>query len=92
MTDKKYEGYENWETWNIALWLTNDESVYNLVIETLKQKYAYESNRQDALKDLIYDLVHGNEDLGIIPYIKDDVSLWRVNLQEIIESFEVKNE
>ena len=40
-----YNGWKNWETWNIAFWLGNDELLYNLalransyseLIETLK--------------------------------------------------------
>jgi len=26
--DKKYNGWENWETWNVNLWLNNDEGSY----------------------------------------------------------------
>ncbi len=26
-------GWKNWETWNVALWIQNDESLYNLALE-----------------------------------------------------------
>ena len=26
-----YQGWKNWETWNIALWFSNDEGLYNTV-------------------------------------------------------------
>ena len=25
-----YNGYENYETWNVCLWIANDEGLYNL--------------------------------------------------------------
>ncbi len=28
-TDKTYNGWTNYETWNIALWMDNDEGSYN---------------------------------------------------------------
>lgn len=30
---KTYNGYKNWQTWNIALWCGNDEGVYRLIRE-----------------------------------------------------------
>ena len=30
MSDNSYNGWANWETWNMALWLDNDEAFYNL--------------------------------------------------------------
>jgi len=29
MTDTEYNGYANYETWNVALWIQNDEGLYN---------------------------------------------------------------
>ena len=31
--DISYNGWENYETWNVALWLQNDEGLYNLALE-----------------------------------------------------------
>ncbi len=31
--DISYNGWENYETWNVALWLQNDEGLYNLAQE-----------------------------------------------------------
>ena len=30
MTSETYNGWANYETWNVALWLGNDEAMYNL--------------------------------------------------------------
>jgi hypothetical protein len=28
MTEDKYNGWNNWETWNVALWINNEEPTY----------------------------------------------------------------
>ena len=85
--EEKYQGWTNWETWNVNLWLTNDQSVYELTKELLGYEYEYEFKRAEALRDWIYDLVHGHKEEVIEQYINDDISLHRVNYEEIIEAF-----
>ena len=31
--DTSYNGWENYETWNVALWIGNDEGLYNFARE-----------------------------------------------------------
>ena len=33
LTDTTYNGWTNYETWNVALWIGNDEGLYNLAKE-----------------------------------------------------------
>ena len=30
LTDTEYNGWTNYETWNVALWIQNDEGLYHL--------------------------------------------------------------
>ena len=30
LSDTEYNGWTNYETWNVALWIQNDEGLYNL--------------------------------------------------------------
>jgi hypothetical protein len=34
---KEYNGHRSWNAWNVSLWLNNDEGLYNLCMEALKE-------------------------------------------------------
>ncbi len=61
MTDEKYNGWTNYETWAVDLWLTNDESAYMTAREIVKAGTELENDENDvvtlALKNWVEDNV-----------------------------------
>lgn len=67
MTKEEYNGWDNYETWNVALWIGNDEGLYTFARQFRNQGYlAF----VDALKD------GGNNETPIAFQTPDGVS-WR---------------
>ena len=48
-----YEGWKNWETWNVALWFGNDRGLYDSVREHDRKFTA------TSAKDFVLDLLPG---------------------------------
>ena len=47
-----YLGHKNWNHWNVALWLFNDEGLYRLMVEEVRAS----STKDIAAKDILYYL------------------------------------
>lgn len=37
MASKPYNGHASWNAWNVALWIGNDEGIYNLALDCVKR-------------------------------------------------------
>lgn len=48
-----FNGYASWEDWNVALWLNNDESLYNTLCHYAELAAYMTISHSDALKSLL---------------------------------------
>ena len=72
--DTTYNGWTNYETWNVALWVDNDEASYHL-------RRAYGLTDADSLKEFLYQIWP----TGFTP---DGADFDNANLDEILEAWE----
>jgi hypothetical protein len=42
----KYNGYTNYETWNVCLWISNDEGLYNIATDCASYAEFVETMRE----------------------------------------------
>ena len=79
-----YNGYENYQTWAVALWLDNDESTSDLISDIIKHARSdYDAANQ--LKDIIEDMNPLANQASMFADILNS-ALSDVNYLEIIES------
>jgi len=77
MSDEKYNGWTNWETWNTHLWITDDEISYNAVCGIVKNA----DNKEDAARELEKYVPN-----SVIVIFTDNISWHKVNWEEIAEA------
>ena len=89
MSEDGYSGYENWETWNVSLWLSNDEGLSYRTADIMaeypprysepaKAYFADEASKE--LEEYVNELLDEN-------IITDKISTHRVNWQEVMMDF-----
>ena len=49
----EYNGYPNYQTWNVSLWLDNDEGTYRFFREVVKETRPTEWELSNQLKDYV---------------------------------------
>jgi len=51
-TMAEYQGWANWETWNVALWLGNDEGLYRQAVREAQSRDGFDA---DEAEDFVVD-------------------------------------
>ena len=54
-TTQKYNGWKNYQTWNVALWFGNDEGLYRAYIEAREQQKFNAKRAQKFVEELLPD-------------------------------------
>ena len=72
--DNTYNGWKNYETWNVNLWIQNDEGLYGFVLDGLKELlelhfHDWENVSHAEIKELVRDAFNGIK-------TPDGVSVW----------------
>ena len=89
MVEEGYSGYENWETWNVSLWLSNDEGLYYRTTDLMAEfppRYSqpadayFADEASKAVEEYVDELIDEN-------VITDKISTYRVNWQEVMMDF-----
>lgn len=97
MSDETYNGWSNRETWALNLWLSNDQGLYEMVNERVRDartEHALDNEEPyngylagEVIKDLWEELTDPNEGLmtaeTILEMVRDIGSEYRVDWTEI---------
>ena len=76
-----YNGWSNYETWLVALWLNNDQASYN-ALEALKAENKSDCRKAESLEELVREL-YGFEPVGIVADLVNS-AFGRVDWVEIV--------
>ena len=47
-----YNGHKNWNHWNVSLWINNDEGLYRMALECVKEMATKEEAAKYMLRQL----------------------------------------
>lgn len=70
MNNEKYNGWANYETWNVALWYNNEEAIYDMIYDAIKHEEP-ETIDERAAREIVINAFE-NFELKSTP---DDVKL-----------------
>lgn len=84
-TNNSYNGWSNYETWLVALWIDNEQSMQESVKELIKEKFEYNFQKDEALKELITESMDIDEASLRVDLVNSALS--NVNWTEIVASY-----
>ncbi len=89
-----YQGSKNYETWCTALWIDNDQGLYNEARDIVRQAEYDPSDAADALKAWIEDMVpESMNEAGLFTDLLN-AAMSEIDWYEIVENYieELKDE
>lgn len=94
MSDEKYEGWANHETWAVKLHWDNNEGDYRYFTEQAKKfkeagetTYAFADFLKARAEEIQESVIEGEATKEAKLFIQDVGSLWRVDWVEIAEAY-----
>ena len=79
---KTYNGWTNWETWNVLIWLDNSQNLYNIKQSFINKNVHDKKNFESIVKLFLTDIFpHGTQDMNSIKEMK------QVNFKEIADTW-----
>ncbi|MCC0178420.1 hypothetical protein I4641_15690 [Waterburya agarophytonicola K14] len=93
MNNKKYNGWNNYETWAVALWIDNDYNSYQYrceLVERVKEEYEDEDERENCLTSSLKGWIEEQNPIADTSSLFTDLlnsALSKVDWQEIAENF-----
>jgi hypothetical protein len=78
-----YNGWSNYETWLVALWLDNDQASYN-ALEALRAESGSDYSKAERLEELVREM-YEFEPVGLVSDLVN-ASLGRVDWVEIVRA------
>jgi len=84
----EYNGWENYETWAVNLWLSNDQALYLTTRELVTMFTEYQFEKEQALREFVEELC--GPPLQNASIVSDLLghSLAQVNWKSIVEALE----
>ena len=87
--EKGYNGWKNYETWNVALWINNDQGTQEMVLDAAREFKGNEHANYD-LSHWLKDLIEEDNPLNDTATLYTDLlnaALSEVDWYELAESF-----
>ena len=77
MSTQTFNGWANYETWNVTLWIQNDESLYNLACDVVRDGGAY-GNFVNILRDT-FGATHTPDNVAW-----DDANIYGIEVNDVM--------
>jgi len=65
MTKETYNGWANYETWNVALWINNDEGLYHIALDCIDYVSFAEAMRELELVETPDKVAYNDSGLDV---------------------------